>query len=156
MVADVIGWGRRFGGMVVAIGVVGLAGCGEKGPPRYRLEGTVTLDGAAVPAGEVLLQPDVSRGNSGPASLAKIENGSYRTEQAAGVLGGPYLLTVTGYRPEAASGGLDDGPPLQEMLVDGYRLSVELPREASRLDVTISKEEAATGNSRGGRRKGRS
>jgi hypothetical protein len=43
------------------------AGCGSSGPPRYHISGKVTYGGQPVAAGSVMLVPDTSQGNTGPA-----------------------------------------------------------------------------------------
>jgi len=58
---------------VVAVVLAMLAGCGgPAGPARYRVSGTVTCGGVAVPHGEILFSPDGSRGNTGPQGIAII------------------------------------------------------------------------------------
>jgi hypothetical protein len=45
----------------------------------------VTYDGKPVPGGRILFTPD--RGNPGPASVAEITDGKYRTRSEKGVIG---------------------------------------------------------------------
>lgn len=110
--------------LAVALAVPGCKG--ESGPPRYDLSGTVTYDGKPVPAGEVSLEPDGSRGNSGPACIAVIENGQYKTEPKMGIVGGPYIARIAGF----------DGVPVGDMTVGTslfptYQTEVEFPQQTT-------------------------
>lgn len=59
------------------------AGCGgPDGPPRGAIEGTVTLDGAAIERGSITFRP--TGGTQGPAAGAPIAQGRYRLSAADG------------------------------------------------------------------------
>lgn len=74
-----------------------LAGCGRPtGPPTFTVTGRVTFAGQPVPFGRVVFEPDASRGNTGPASVADIAAGRYRTRPGRGFVGGPCLATIYG------------------------------------------------------------
>ncbi len=90
-----------------------VAGC--KGESSYPVSGTVTFDGKAVPAGEVVFTPDASKGNSGPAFLAEIKDGVYQSPVGRGHIGGAYTARLIGFDGKPAEGkGLVDarGTPL--------------------------------------------
>ena len=50
-------------------------GSSESGPTRYEISGKVTYARQPVPHGEIAFEPDSVKGNSGPATIAVIENG---------------------------------------------------------------------------------
>ena len=96
---------------VLWAGAVLAAGCGGGGPARYSLEGSVTLGGVPVPAGEIAFEPDDARGNTGPGSVARIRNGRYQTEPGLGVVGGAYLVRIIPMTGTPV-GDSEDGRPL--------------------------------------------
>lgn len=120
-------------GMLGALGLAASAGCGgTDGPARYPVSGSVSFDGQPVPVGEVFLEPDGSQGNTGPASLAVIENGRYETAPNQGVVGGPYLVRISGYDGVSipdSSAGMPLFPP--------YETEVEFPAERTTQDFDI-------------------
>lgn len=86
----------RSGLMLCAVML--LAGCSQDdGQERYRVSGKVTIDGKAVPYGEILLTPDAAKGNSGAQGIATIKDGRYDTQgsRAPGVASGPVVVQVT-------------------------------------------------------------
>lgn len=114
-------------------GICGLAlalGCSGKSdePVRYPITGTVTFDGAPIPVGEIFLQPDSDAGNSGPASSADILDSKYSLPKEFGVLGGPYIVRITGYSnsSENSAGPLTlRGAPMFK----DYSTKVDIPRD---------------------------
>jgi hypothetical protein len=109
------------------------AGCGgSDGPPRYDLEGTVKCDGQPVPAGEVFLQPDGSRGNAGPGSLALIKDGRYKTDPDKGIVGGAYTVRILGYDGVAVGDS-----SVGTSLFPQYEEQIEFPKEATTRDFDI-------------------
>lgn len=118
---------------VLAAAMLPLGGCGgQSGPARYDLSGTVTYDGQPVPAGEVVLEPDGSKGNTGPGSLATIRDGKYQTEPAMGVVGGAYIARITGF-DGVPVGDLSQGTPL----FSNYTTTIDLPHEAATHDFQV-------------------
>ncbi|MCA9115650.1 MAG: hypothetical protein KDA79_11235 [Planctomycetaceae bacterium] len=121
--------------------VVALAGCGgsaESGPERFPLSGEVRMGGQLVPQGEVQLIPDSSAGNNGPASLAYIRDGQFETEPGKGIVGGEYIVEVSG---QVQLEELDqDGSPVTEELFPRYTTKVrfDTPPEMYRIDVPAS------------------
>lgn len=76
------------------------AGCGgETGPKRYHVSGNVTFNGTPVPYGSIQFQPDLSKGNSGPAGYATILNGKYSTADGGkGMVAGPHQVIIIGQK----------------------------------------------------------
>lgn len=124
-----------------------LAGCGDSGPPRYDVSGTVTYNGKPIPAGTILFTPDASQGNTGPSGFATIKNGKFDTKlDGAGTVGGPHRVSVDGYdgqaKPELA---LPDG----ESLFQGYMTQLELPKEATAIEIDVPLQQRPRPNSAG-------
>lgn len=124
---------RSLPALLVALALAALPGCrSESGPPRYDLSGAVLYDGKPVPVGEVALEPDGSRGNTGPGCLAVIKDGKYRTAPDKGVLGGAYLVRIVGF----------DGVPAGDSsvgtaLFPPFETKVEFPRQSTTHDFTV-------------------
>ncbi|MCA9090307.1 MAG: hypothetical protein KDA90_16930 [Planctomycetaceae bacterium] len=116
-------------------------GRGESGPQRYSLSGTVTYQGQPVPAGTILFQPDASAGNIGPGSLATIEDGKYQLSRSQGVVGGAYILELSGQRIQTLYD--DDGEELPvEDLFPEQEMRVTLP-EGGTLDISVPTDVAS-------------
>ena len=123
----------------LAIAVAFIAtGCGRQGLERYALSGKVTYGGQPVPAGEIIFRPDASRDNRGPGSQSDITGGRYQVSAAQGVLGGPYVVTISGYdgKPITVGGEL---VPAGSPLFEQKRLQVELPKSEGVKDFEIAK-----------------
>jgi hypothetical protein len=88
----VIGPGR----LAVLLVALSLASC-SGGTRRYEISGSVTFKGNPVAAGTVLFEPDTAKGNKGPGSLGEIVDGAYRIVAKNGVVGGHYLVRITGF-----------------------------------------------------------
>lgn len=99
---------RRFGWLLVVVGVGLLPGCGKKLPPMFPVSGKVTVDGKPLTGGQVtLVPPDLkipSGENSQPdqpsigTSAGTIDsNGEYKIYTAGkeGAPLGKYKVTVT-------------------------------------------------------------
>ena len=112
-----------------------LSGCGDRSGTQYNVSGTVTFGGEPVPAGQILLAPDTSKGNSGPATIVTIRNGKYDTREAnRGTGGGPHVVTITGYDGKPDPGGeLPDG----RILFSDYHIEVDLPNESTTKDFDV-------------------
>lgn len=93
---------------IVAIGLAVISGCG--GTYDAAARGMVTLDGKAVPRGNVLFH-SVS---GGPAACASIgEDGSYviRTGREEGLPAGDYQVSVTANEAPTVTQTSNGGPP---------------------------------------------
>lgn len=128
----------------VACGIT-LAACGcSRGPvTRFDLCGEVTFKGQPVPAGLVVINPDLANGGDGPQGMAEIRAGRYDTRTChKGAPAGPVVLMIDGFdglgQPES---------PLGSPLFTGYRLPVALPREATELNIDVPAS-ATTGSAK--------
>ena len=106
------------------------AGCSRPGPTRYSLKGTASFKGKAVPAGRVMLAPDGTQGNRGPAAYAQINDGRFTTETGKGHVGGPHLVEIQGFDTTAGT-----EPPTS--LFPIYETVVDLPKADSTMDFEV-------------------
>jgi hypothetical protein len=113
------------------------SGCGSNEPNRYEVSGTVQFDGAPVPAGYIVFEPDSAQGNRGPGGGAKIVAGRFATESGNGVVGGPHLVRIhgtDGVPVELPGEGLNtDGT----VLFPDYETRVDFPRADTTHDFTV-------------------
>ncbi|QDU15054.1 hypothetical protein [Gimesia maris] len=128
--------------LVLAIILGDLVGCSASNSnelDRYALTGEVTFRGEPVHNGTITLEPDSAKGNTGPASTARIEGGMYQIEPSRGIVGGAYVARLTGYGDTEKNSGPDPdfGPPLFEE----YKVRLELPAESSTRSFEITPEE---------------
>lgn len=115
------------------IAVAVIVGCGPSGPQPYPVSGTVTYHGEPVRAGLIIFAPDATLGNPGPAIVATIENGQYRTLPGKGMIGGPHRVTITGFAQDPTE------VPEEELgqLFPRFETTVDLPREKTTRDFDI-------------------
>jgi hypothetical protein len=73
-------------------------GCGDSGPPRYRISGTVSYEGKPVPFGAIIFQPNTMEKNGGPNGVAEIIDGAFDTRVSGqGFSGGPQIVIVQAF-----------------------------------------------------------
>ena len=119
---------------VLAASVLGWAGCGNQGVPRYNLSGTVTFQGKPVPAGRIIFEPDVRKGNDGPQGYSDIKDGKYGTDRfGKGAVAGPLIVTIIGTTGENAS----EANMLGQPLFPRYKTTIDLPKEAIEYDFEV-------------------
>ena len=114
----------------------GTVGCSRPGPTRYSLKGTASFKGKPVPAGRVLLAPDGTQGNRGPAAYAQIVDGRFTTENGKGHVGGPHVVEIQGFDTSAGT----EPPP---SLFPVYETVVDLPRAESSMDFDVPAKKPA-------------
>src|SRR5688572_12551212 len=96
---------RRFApGLLVCLFLLALCGCAQSSG-RFDLSGTVTFKGRPVPAGIIVINPDLSKGNDGPQGFAEIRDGRFDTRaRDKGAPSGAVILVIDGFdgaaRPE--------------------------------------------------------
>ena len=118
--------------LFLAASVCFVAGCGQSGPRRYNVEGTVTLGGKPVPAGEVQFEPDTKKGNHGPQSRAKIQNGKYNSPSGKGPVAGPAIVRVRCY-----DGNTSPEAPKGISIAKPYQIKIDLPQQNSAHDFEV-------------------
>lgn len=122
------------GVLLVIVVLTAAVGCGRRGPPRYRVEGSVTFAGQPVPWGAVTFAADASRGNVGPGAFAMIADGRYETTREQGVVGGPTQVRVSGFDGSPGAEGIPgNGKPL----FPDWETTVDLPRADQTFDIVV-------------------
>ena len=106
------------------------AGCSRPGTTRYSLKGTASFKGKPVPGGRVMLAPDGTQGNRGPAAYAQIIDGRFMTEKGKGHVGGPHLVEIQGFDTTAGT----EPPP---SMFPVYETVVDLPKADSIMDFEV-------------------
>ncbi len=124
-------------GVSLALGLVlaSAAGCGERGPERFRVSGTVTHAGRPVQLGRIVFEPDTSRGNDGPQGFAPIENGRFDTSgpHCRGTVGGPMRVRIDGF--EMKDG--EDAAASGKLLFPSYEEAANFPRATVERDFVV-------------------
>ena len=113
-----------------------ICGCSGSSEPPYEISGTVTFEGQPVPVGFIHFMPDSSRGNSGSAGGAPIQDGKYVTASGKGTVGGPHRVEIEGFDDiafDTPEGPWPDGKPL----FPRYRVEVDLPKSATTKDFDV-------------------
>ncbi|MFM9194678.1 MAG: hypothetical protein ACKOWG_02830 [Planctomycetia bacterium] len=127
----------RMGRGVMALALTAMlglpAGCGQRRPDTFEVAGTVTIDGRSVPVGEIVISPDPDRGHDGRQARATIRDGAYRTPPGEGHIGGPMVIVMRCYDGVPAF----DSPQGLELLEQPYKMTHDLPRQASTLDIAV-------------------
>ena len=110
-----------------------LVSCGDTGPPRFELSGTITYKGKPVPAGYIRYEPLDTVVNKSTVGNADIKDGKYSTLRDQGSTGGRHRVFVYGFNgiPEPGSG------PAGAAIFNSYAVEAELPLETSTLDIEV-------------------
>jgi hypothetical protein len=128
---------RFFYGMCgVVAAMMFLTGCGESGPPRYHVSGTVTYKGQPVPVGSIIFQPDARAGNAGPYGNATIKDGKFDTHvDGEPTVGGPQIVLV-----EAFDGKVENPEyaPYGKSVGGGFQQPRVLPKADTTLDIELT------------------
>lgn len=93
-----------------------ISGCAEDDSPRFAIEGVVTLDGAALPSGEVRLRPL----QSGPSTAGNITNGKFRIPRNQGPMAGEYRVEIVAYRSTGRQEEVPEAPGTWEDIMEQY------------------------------------
>ncbi|WP_437221794.1 hypothetical protein SH661x_002481 [Planctomicrobium sp. SH661] len=131
--------------IVLLLAVLSMTGCGagnQEGPKRFVIRGDVNFNGVPVPKGSVLFAPDDSKGNSGPGTLVRIEEGRFTMTRPQGVIGGPHVLTISGFDGVQPPGVF---APDGTTLFPPYKLEKDLPASDSTITIDVPATESRTG-----------
>jgi hypothetical protein len=123
----------RVSAFATAAGLaLALLGCGGK-PERVHISGKVTFQGNPVQYGNIVFEPDQSKGNRGPQGYAKItRQGTFDTAIAGtGPCPGPQVVTIEAY-PD-----LESPTSKKSRVVLQYRMHMDLPAEATTRDFEV-------------------
>ncbi len=107
-------------------------GCGQSGPRRYDVEGTVTIAGKLVPSGEVQFEPDASKENRGPQSRAQIKDGKFSTPSGKGPVAGPAIVRIRCF-----DGNAGPESPMGSRIAKPFETKIDLPKEDSTQDFEV-------------------
>ncbi|WP_437228946.1 hypothetical protein SH661x_001169 [Planctomicrobium sp. SH661] len=126
---------HQSGFLGVALLVV-TAGCGrDSGASRSEVSGRVTFQGAPVHSGTVTFEPDITRGNSGPQSIASIQDGVYKTPYGLGPEAGHFIVRVEGFgQAEKVEAGTLSFP---QRLFQAYETQAEISSKSNTLDIDV-------------------
>lgn len=137
---------RLQAGILAALLAWGLPGCGSEAPDTYHVSGNVMFDGKPVPAGLIRFTPDSSKGNSGPAGYARIQDGKYDTSASGGKghVSGPMIVQIDGSDSEPAETPTDESgvEPDIEVLFSTWQTTADLPKEDATQDFQVPAEAA--------------
>lgn len=126
---------RGAAAVVLCMACIATSGCGDRGPRRYRVSGSVSHAGKPVQIGRIVFEPDAARGNSGPQGFAPIENGRFDTAapHCKGGVSGPTVVRIDGME---TTGG-EDAAASGRMLFPTHEERIELPAEDTVRDFAV-------------------
>jgi hypothetical protein len=109
---------RTIASAALLAAAISFTGCGESGPPRAPIAGSVTVGGAPLKAGRILFLPQAP--TEGPAVSARVVDGKYSLTDDDGPIAGSHRVEVESDLP--ISFDLDDEAAFA-------RLKGKLPRQ---------------------------
>lgn len=121
---------RQSCGVALAV-LLAAVGCGDSGPQRVRIQGSVTYEGKPVPAGQLRFEPDASRGGAGPVGFARILEGRYDTASGKGPVPGPMKVRIRGYVSAKA---------FAPEMFPSRTIEVDVDRESDEIDLVVPKK----------------
>lgn len=122
------------------------AGCGEPGPKRHPLSGTVSWEGQPVDDGIILFNP--SPGTTGPVAAGPIRKGKYALTTANGPVAGRHRVEIRGMRmpdrqPQVFASPSEAFDPREQYIPAKYNtastLEVEIDSTTKTLDYKLAK-----------------
>jgi hypothetical protein len=94
--------------------------------------GDVAFQRRPVPYGEVIFEPDATKGNRGPQCRCPINNGAYASRAGFGAPVGPVVVMVTGFTRPPGFDYLEAKP-----LFTAHSFTTDLSAASSRLDIVV-------------------
>jgi hypothetical protein len=117
-----------------------LCSCSEKPLSRVDVWGTVKFKNKLVPAGLIVMNPDLSKGNDRPQGMAEIRDGRFDTRQLdKGAPSGPVIFMIDGF-----DGVAQGESPSGKALFLGYKVQLDLPKQASEQNIEVSESTGVT------------
>jgi hypothetical protein len=107
---------------VAIVAILLLPGCGDSGPPKYRLSGKVTYGGKPISYGDIRFEPKSGLNNVQTMAFARFRDGQYETE----VVGGPHWVYVRDLTGDVDMGD-SANPAGKAMFQMEYRGETDLP-----------------------------
>lgn len=99
--------------LAIAVSFV-MPGCGDEGPARQPVSGTITLDGKPLASGSITFAP--LEGTT--AATAEVRDGTYGVGQSEGLAPGRYQVEISAVEP---TGKRIEHPDLPSELIDEVR-----------------------------------
>jgi hypothetical protein len=120
---------------VVIVGLA-VAGCGDSGPRRVDVWGTVTWKGTPIPAGQVFFTPDVTKGNRGLQGVAVIQDGKFDTrfDKSRGLSSGPQQIEIRCFDAKGITRLMPYG---HEMFAEHPQMEVEVPADGGEINLVV-------------------
>lgn len=128
-----VGWALSLSWVVAA---ACFSGCGDKGPDRAIVSGTVTYKGEPISDGTILFTPMAT--SRAPSAGASIVDGNYKIDGHGGVPVGMHRINIEAYRNVSST--LRPGQPEPRNYSDGKVRQQYLPKTynaSSQLQITI-------------------
>jgi hypothetical protein len=118
-----------------------LAACSGKPSGRVDVWGSVKFKNQPVPAGLIIINPDLSKGNDGPQGMAEIRDGRFDTRRLdKGAPSGHVIFMIDGF-DGVAKGDATSGMPL----FLGHKVPLELAKGASQQNIDVPDSAAVKG-----------
>jgi len=121
---------------LVAVWLI-MVGCGPSPAARHELQGNASFAGRPIPAGLLVLTPDLAAGGGGPQGAAVITQGRFSTRHSGrGVRGGRYTITLHGFDGTPYD-GMEERVALGRPLFAPVSARVTLPDRPATLALTV-------------------
>ena len=134
----------NFQRAVIPVLLLALTSCSDKPSGRVDIWGVVKYKNQPVPAGLIVINPDLSKGNDGPQGLAEIRDGRFDTRSLdKAAPSGPVIFMIDGF-DGVPQGESTNGRPL----FLGYKVQLEIPKEPSEKNIDVP--ESAGKNAKAG------
>ena len=123
---------KTFVATAIVLLLVG-ASCTGKSSGRVDVWGSVKFKNQPVPAGLIIINPDLAKGNDGPQGMAEIRDGKFDTRRLdKGAPSGHVIFMIDGF-DGVSKGEATSGMPL----FLGHKVQLELPKGGSEQNIDV-------------------
>ena len=137
---------RRFQVLFLPALLLAVSSCSSKSSGRVDVWGTVKFKNQPVPAGLIVMNPDLSKGNDGPQGMAEIHEGKFDTRRLdKGAPSGHVVFMIDGF-----DGLAQAESPSGKPLFIGYKVQLDLPQQGSEQNIDVPESAGATAKVRYG------
>ena len=134
-ITKLLGW--EFVPVIVLACAIFVSGCNKSDDPRQiQISGTVTLNGEPIKSGKIMFSPK----GQGPAGIASIVNGRYRTKGIGGkgVVGGPHRVDIECFvKAPGDAEEIIEGAPMpakyQNPIPKGHKEDWDIPTDQTKI-----------------------